>query len=188
LFSAYSVTQMLVFGKLVLFRGRVFFCFGFCGGFFSEGGRSWWRRERGQEGEGNIRSRNLTQMAGQPLEIPVPMHGNEVRGAVRALACTVGEELLQPREAPRAASDSRCTGPDTHLAQRFDFLDPGLGRGRGFDVAPSVGGRTVRLVERQHVADVGPGCGECGDLGEEGRVGETPQHGHEFEVGLRLGG
>lgn len=131
---------------------------------------------------------HLPDMARQPLEVPVPVHRDEIRAA---LPRTRREEGLQPCEASGRARHGRRAEFDTHLLQRLHLPHPRLRRELGVDVAAAVT-LAVGLVEGEHVGDVGAAFDEVGDVVEEGVVGGAgggaPQHRHEFELGAVVEG
>ena len=131
---------------------------------------------------------DLAHMARQPLEVPVPVHGDEVRAAVPR---TRREEGLQPCEATWRARHRRRAELDTHLLQRLHLAHPRLRRKLWVDVAAAIT-LAIGLVEGEDVGDVGAAFDEVGDVVEKGVVGGTgggtPQHRHEFELGAVVEG
>lgn len=143
---------------------------------------------RRRRGEGDERSANLSQLAGQTLEVPVPVHGHEVCSAICPLVCAVCEEFLQPGEPTRTSRDCWSAGLHAEFAQRLDLLDPRCGRCLGGYVTSSICGRPIWFVEGEDVCDVRTALNKRGDLINERVVGEAPEHWDEFERGLGFGG
>lgn len=141
-------------------------------------------------------SYTFANMAGEAFKVVVPMHGQEIVGAIGAFfvlgAEEVGavvEEVVEPVESGGSACHGGQADLDAHLLQGHEIGDPGAGGVlRGDTAAARV--VDIGLVEAQDAGDV-PAILDVADhaVTERGVVKvvqvDAPHHGDELELFLR---
>ena len=90
-------------------------------------------------------------MARHALEIPVPVHGDEVRVAPTGAGA---EEILHPGPAARGARDRGRADLDAEFLQWLNLCYPARGSEVDGQRGAAGGMCAVGLVEAQHVGDV----------------------------------
>lgn len=122
-------------------------------------------------------------MARQSLEVPIPVHGYEIRAA---FPCASRKEGLQPCEPAWRARHRRRAKLDTHFLQRLHLAYPRLRRELRIDITAAIT-LAIGLVESKHVGNVCAAFYEVGDVVKEGVIrgagGGAPQHGYKLKLG-----
>ena len=122
----------------------------------------------------HIGTPDLPNMRGQTLEIAVPVHGQEIDGAIAGAGV---EEVLEPIEAVLGAGDGGAAEFDAVRFEGFDLRLPDLRGGDGVRGGAAGGAAPVGLVQEEHGGDIGAGRELRFDAVQEGGVGRRVRRG-----------